>query len=172
MVFRTPGTLCSAATDTARESRGSAIIAHLPVTFCLRHGAEFRLSFNEPWRSTRNFVRCPRPILLSYPMTTTDVRSFLLGPAIAPLEKRTQTQATHGTMEGAIVSLLSVGSDHRGQQFPCRPDMVRQLRGHCRSPWLPAAPWLSTNTSSECFEGAHPIVDCIFPSGGGAIHLQ
>jgi hypothetical protein len=66
----------------------------------------------------------------------------------------------------SIVSLLSVGEDHRGQQLPCRPDMVRQLRGHCRSPWLPAAPWLSTNTASECFEWAHPIVDRIFPSGG------
>jgi hypothetical protein len=96
MVFRTPGTLCSAATDTARESRGSAIIALFPVTFCLRHGTEFRLSFNEPW----HFVRCPRPILPSYPMTITDVRSFQLGPAIAPLEKRIQTQLTHRTMEG------------------------------------------------------------------------
>ena len=33
-------------------------------------------------------------------MTITDVRSSQLGPAIAPLEKRIQTQLTHRTMEG------------------------------------------------------------------------
>src|SRR5882724_955815 len=58
MVFRTPGTLCSAATDTARESRGSAIIVLFSVPFCLSHGNERIAVF------TRKYAAYERKVLV------------------------------------------------------------------------------------------------------------
>lgn len=75
------------------------------MSSCPGHVTKLRLSINEPWYSNPNFVRCPGPILASYSMIVTELRSFQFDPAIVLLDKRSQTQPTNCTMDGASTTI-------------------------------------------------------------------